>query len=82
MTNAVRQAAAAVSDKHPGLKPDWLNDDATKLKRVNLPIDPEPIYAGIVDGEQRCFRSSCVTVAGRAATVAVMTAVKDARVSG
>ena len=34
-----------MSRRHRGLRPDWLNDGA-KLKRVNLPMEPERIYSG------------------------------------
>lgn len=45
MTEQLRRAVAVVSERHPGLRDDWLNDGA-KLKRVNLPMEPERIYTG------------------------------------
>lgn len=45
MTEQLRRAVAVVSERHPGLRDDWLNDGA-KLMRVNLPMEPERIYAG------------------------------------
>ncbi len=45
MTPELRRAAEALSRRHRGLRPDWLNDGA-KLKRVNLPMEPERIYSG------------------------------------
>ncbi len=45
MTPQLRSHVAEISRRHPGLRSDWLND-AAKLKRVSLPIDPERIYTG------------------------------------
>lgn len=45
MTEQLRRAVAVVSERHPGLRDDWLNDGA-KLMRVNLPMEPERIYTG------------------------------------
>lgn len=45
MTPQLRAAVEEVSKRHRGLRPDWLNDGA-KLKRVNLPLEPERIFTG------------------------------------
>ncbi|WP_420610612.1 hypothetical protein [Candidatus Poriferisodalis sp.] len=45
MTEQLRRAVAVVSERHPGLRRDWLNDGA-KPQRVNLPMEPERIYTG------------------------------------
>ena len=45
MTELLRRCVADVSARHRGLRADWLNDDA-KVKRVNLPMEPERIYDG------------------------------------
>lgn len=45
MTEQLRRAVAVVSERHPGLRRDGLNDGA-KLQRVNLPMEPERIYTG------------------------------------
>ena len=42
MTDRLRRSVEEISRRHPGLRADWLNDGA-KLKRVNLPIEPERI---------------------------------------
>ncbi len=41
----MRAAAKEVSQRHRGLRPDWLNDGA-KLKRVNVALEPERIFTG------------------------------------
>ena len=45
MTPQLRAAVEEVSKRHRGLRPDWLNDGA-KLKRVNVPLEPERIFTG------------------------------------
>ncbi len=45
MTPQLRTAVEEVSKRHRGLRPDWLNDGA-KLKRVNVPLEPERIFTG------------------------------------
>lgn len=45
MTPELRAAVEEVSKRHRGLRPDWLNDGA-KLKRVNVPLEPERIFTG------------------------------------
>ena len=45
MTPQLRAAVEEVSERHRGLRPDWLNDGA-KLKRVNVPLEPERIFTG------------------------------------
>ena len=45
MTEQLRRVVAVVSERHPGLRSDWLNDGA-KLMRVNLQMEPERIYTG------------------------------------
>ena len=45
MTPQLRAAVEEVSKRHRGLRSDWLNDGA-KLKRVNVPFEPERIFAG------------------------------------
>ena len=57
MTPQLRAAVKEVSQRHRGLRPDWLNDGA-KLKRVNVALEPERIFTGrrlIVDSAgDRC----------------------------
>ena len=45
MTPQLRTAVEEVSKRHRGLRRDWLNDGA-KLKRVNVPLEPERIFTG------------------------------------
>ena len=45
MTPQLRAAVKEVSQRHRGLRPDWLNDGA-KLKRVNIALEPERIFTG------------------------------------
>ncbi len=45
ITAELRAAVEQVSQQHPGLRSDWLND-AAKIKRVNLPLDPQRIFNG------------------------------------
>ena len=45
MTPQLRAAVKEVSQRHRGLRPDWLNDGA-KLKRVNVALEPERIFTG------------------------------------
>lgn len=45
MTPLLRRCVAEVADRHPGLRTDWLNDNAI-VKRVNLPMEPERIFSG------------------------------------
>ena len=45
MTPQLRAAVEEVSKRHRGLRADWLNDGA-KLKRVNVPLEPERIFTG------------------------------------
>ena len=45
MTPQLRAAVEEVSQRHRGLRPDWLNDGA-KLKRVNVALEPERIFTG------------------------------------
>ncbi|MXW94473.1 MAG: hypothetical protein F4110_10025 [Acidimicrobiaceae bacterium] len=45
MTPQLRAAVEEVSQRHRGLRSDWLNDGA-KLKRVNVPVEPERIFTG------------------------------------
>ena len=45
MTPQLRAAVEAVSERHRGLRPDWLNDGA-KLHRINVAFEPERIFTG------------------------------------
>ena len=45
MTPQLRAAVEEVSERHRGLRPDWLNDGA-KLQRVNVALEPERIFTG------------------------------------
>lgn len=45
MTPQLRAAVEEVSQRHRRLRSDWLNDGA-KLKRVNVPLEPERIFTG------------------------------------
>jgi len=45
MTPQLRAAVEDVSRRRRGLRSDWLNDGA-KLKRVNVPVEPERIFTG------------------------------------
>lgn len=45
MTPQLRAAVEEVSKRHRGLRSDWINDGA-KLKRVNVPLEPERIFTG------------------------------------
>jgi len=45
MTPLLRRCVSEVADHHPGLRTDWLNDNAI-VKRVNLPMEPERIFDG------------------------------------
>ena len=45
MTSDLRLAVARISERHEGLRRDWLNDGA-KLKRVNIPMEASRIYSG------------------------------------
>ena len=45
MTPQLRAAVEEVGKRHRGLRSDWLNDGA-KLKRVNVPLEPERIFTG------------------------------------
>lgn len=45
MTPQLRAAVEEVSKRHRGLRSDWINDGA-KLRRVNVPLEPERIFTG------------------------------------
>ena len=45
ITAELRTDVERVSQQYPGLRHDWLND-AAKIKRVNLPLEPQRIYSG------------------------------------
>ena len=45
MTPQLRAAVEEVSQRHRDLRSDWLNDGA-KIKRVNVPVEPERIFTG------------------------------------
>ena len=47
MTGDLRRAVARISEHHPGLRYDWINDGA-KAKRVRIPMQPERIFDGQV----------------------------------
>lgn len=68
MPGEIRIAVERVSERHPGLRRDWLNDGA-KLKRVSLPATPERIYTGrnlVVDSVGARYILAMKLAAGRA----------------
>ena len=67
MTDRLRRSVEEISRRHPGLRADWLNDGA-KLKRVNLPIEPERIYTGrslVIDSAGDRYVLAMKLVSGR-----------------
>lgn len=45
MTALLRRCVAEVATRHRGLRSDWLND-AARVKRVDVPMEPERFYDG------------------------------------
>ena len=67
MTAELRDAVAAISQQHGGLRNDWLNDGA-KLKRVALPMDLERVHEGkilIIDSAGSRYVLAMKLVSGR-----------------